>query len=201
MDKPRDLQSQVSRHLRAARHFSAFPSLLARRLRRFDSDNSEALATRATALLRALFRDIRPGVIADLFASWLNAWCVSARFGQDRPCRFCSSCGPDSIDCLWRCPVIRSTIFPMLRIDAPHTPVDALALSRASRDVTILRVLAVHLVRSAHNTIRAHSIRVTRDSLWRIFLTRFRKLPRDSPRGRALLLRAAPAAGPPPLAL
>ena len=89
----------------------------------------------------------------------------------------------------------------MLRIDAPNSSVDALALSRVPRDVTILRVLAVHLVRSAHNTIRAHSIRVTRDSLWRIFLTRFRKLARDSPRERALLLWAAPTVGPPPLAL
>ena len=87
----------------------------------------------------------------------------------------------------------------MLRIDAPHTPLDALALSRTSREVTILRVLAIHLVRSAHNTIRAHNIRVSRDSLWRIILTRFRKLARDSPRERALLLRAAPSAAPPVL--
>ena len=88
----------------------------------------------------------------------------------------------------------------MLRIDPPGSALDALALSRATRDTTVARVLAVHLVRSAHNMIRAHSARVSRLSLWRIILTRFRKLARDSPRERALLLRAAPAASPPPLA-
>lgn len=77
---------------------------------------------------------------------------------------------------------------------------DALAFSRATRDTTVARVIAVHVVRSAHNMIRSHSARVSRLSLWRIFLTRFRKLARDSSRERSLLLRLSLAARPPALA-
>jgi len=175
-----------------------FPSLLARRLRRFSLDDADALAVRAIALMRALLRLLRPGVVADLLATRLNGRCVAARFGSDHPCRFCGTCGPDSIDCLWRCPALLSTIYPMRGLADLASPLDALALSLATRDITLQKVLDVHLVRFAHNRVRSSSHRVSRYFFWRIFLTRFRKLARDSPRERAILLRLAPAGSPPP---
>ena len=89
--------------------------------------------------------------------------------------------------------------FSLIGLPAPSTAADALALSRASQDVTVRRVLAIHLVRSAHNMVRSHGQQVSRQHLWRLFLVRFRKLARDSPHERAVLLSLAPAAFPPPV--
>ena len=175
-------------------------------LRRFLHDQaphvqaaSSNFARDAIALLRSLLGSLRPGVVLDLLASWLNAWCVASRFWAEHSCRFCGECGPDNIDCLWRCPALRTTIFPLLNLPVPDSAVDALALSGSSLDVSIRRALAVHLVRSAHNMLRASSRRASRLQLWQMFLVRFRKLARDSHRERAILLRVAPTASPPPL--
>ena len=84
-------------------------------------------------------------------------------------------------------------------LEAPSTPAVALALSRATLDVTLRTAIGIHLVRSAHNMVRSNNHRPSRLFLWRIFLTRFRKLARDSPRERTILLALSPSGAPPPL--
>ena len=110
---------------------------------------------------------------------------------------FCGHCGLDAINCLWLCPTLRSTMSPMLRLPHPASAIDGLALSLATQDVIVRRVLAIHLVRSAHNMVRSHNHQPSRLQLWRLFLARFRKLARDSPKERAFLLAVAPSSSPP----
>ena len=127
MDRPASTQRKVFKLLRDARSTENFVNLLARRLRRFLHDQaphvqavSSIFSRDAIALLRSLLRSLRPGVVLDLLASWLNAWCVASRFGAEHSCRYCGECGPDSIDSLWRCLALRTTIFPMLNLPVPE---------------------------------------------------------------------------------
>ena len=145
--------------------------------------------------LVAAFRPlVRPLFVADLFATWLNAWCVSARFSVVAPCRFCGVCGPDALHSLFLCPAVHATIFRLLSLAPPTSLAMAFCLGDCPRDEMRLRILAVHLSRAVHNSIRALSRRPSLANIWQLALQRFRKLARDSPRERALLLFVQPPA-------
>ena len=87
----------------------------------------------------------------------------------------------------------------MMGLVTPASALEALALSRATLDVTIRKVIGIHLVRSAHHMVRSNNQHVSRHLLWRMFLTRFRKLARDYPKERAVLVALALAGAPPVL--
>ena len=194
LDRPPNLQARITKLLRAKRDFATLRPLLARRLRRWFFDDAVPLAARAPAIFSTLQRLGRPLIISDLMSTWLNAWCVSARFSGSLPCRFCGSCGPDDLLFFTRCPFLRSTIFPMLGVEPPASLVIAFCFHDASLDELHQRALAVHIAKSVHNSLRAQGRFGTRSTIWAMALQRFRKLTRDSPLERNVLLRCRPPA-------
>ena len=89
----------------------------------------------------------------------------------------------------------------MIGVEPPGSLQEAFCFLDASRDGLHRRALVVHLARSVHNSLRSRGIFGSRSSVWSLALQRFRKLARDSPRERALLVRLGPSASPPVLAV
>ena len=185
------------RLLRAEVDVTVLRPTLARRLRRWFPESAAHFAARAPQICSTLHSITRPLLAADLLATWLNAWCVSSRFAGSSPCRFCGGCGPDNLLFFTRCPLLRSTVFPMLGVEPPGSLEAAFCLLDVSRDELHRRALCVHIARSVHNSLRSMGTFGTRPSIWALALQRFRKLARDSPQERAVLLRCHPPANAP----
>ena len=82
----------------------------------------------------------------------------------------------------------------MLGVEPPGSLQEAFCFLDESRDGLHRRVLAIHISRSVHNSLRSRGVFGSRSSVWSLALQRFRKLARDSPRERALLVRLHPLA-------
>ena len=85
----------------------------------------------------------------------------------------------------------------MLGVEPPVSLMEAFCFQDESRDGLHRRALCLHISRSVHNTLRSQGIFGTPSSIWALALQRFRKLARDSPQERALLVRLQPPANVP----
>ena len=104
LDKPPNSQARLTRLLRSLRSPDFLRPILRRRLQRWFPLSADAMSRRAFLALGILQRSVRPLLLSDLLATWLNAWCVSARFAVVTPCRFCGTCGPDALSFFYLLP-------------------------------------------------------------------------------------------------
>jgi len=165
------------------------------RLRRYFDANVASLAAVGASNIGALRPLVRPLFLVDILSVWLNAWCTSSRFGQDAPCRWCASCGPDNVLALHRCPTLALILGPLLALPPSSSLAETFCLTRSPIELLSRRALAISIARALHNSVRTMRRTPSPNVLYSLAVARLRKYARDDRRLGALLRRGSFAGG------